>query len=62
MDNIHQQTLQRIINIVDSYEKQHRSFKKKLGNLFTSLLTKNGDINGQTNCLQFIDNLKTVFL
>lgn len=62
MDKIHRLTLQRVINIVDLYENQHRSYKKKLGNLFTLLLTKNGELNGQTNSLQFIDNLKTVFL
>lgn len=62
MDKIQRQTLQRVINIVDLYEKQHRSYKKKLGNLFTLLLTKNGDLIDQTNSVQFIDNLKTVFL
>lgn len=62
MDNLSRQTLQGVINIVDSYEKQHSSYKEKLGNLFTLLLTKHVDIVNQKNALQFLDNLKTILM
>lgn len=62
MDNTSRQTLQRVINIVDSYEKQHNSYKNKLESLFTLLLTKRVDMSGQNNTLQFIDNLKMVLM
>lgn len=62
MDNTSRQTLQRVMNIVDSYEKQHNSYKKKLESLFTLLLTKHVDMSGQNNMLQFIDNLKIVLM
>lgn len=60
MDIVSRQTLQRVMNIVDSYEKQHNSCKEKLGNLFMLLLTKHVDISGQNKTLQFMDNLKMV--
>jgi len=62
MDNISRLTLQGVMNIVDSYEKQHKSYKEKLGILFTLLLTKHIDIVGQNNSSQFLDNLKIVLM
>lgn len=62
MNNVSRQTLQRVVNIVDSYEKQHESYKEKLGSLFTLLLTKHIDVPCQNNSLQFMDNLKTVLM
>ncbi|VVC29075.1 Rho GTPase-activating protein domain,Rho GTPase activation protein [Cinara cedri] len=62
MDNINRQILQRVMNIVDSYEKQHKLYKEKLGSLFTLLLTKNVDNASQNKALQFIDNLKIVLM
>jgi len=62
MDNTSRQTLQQVMNIVDSYGKQHNSYKKKLESLFTLLLTKRVDISGQNNTLQFIDNLKMILM
>jgi len=62
MNNISKQTLQQIIQIVDSYEKQHESCKEKLEILFTLLLTKSINIASQHNHLQFIDNLKTILM
>ncbi|CAH1725801.1 unnamed protein product [Aphis gossypii] len=62
MDNISRLTLQGIMNIVDSYEKQHPSCKEKLGNLFTLLLTKHVDIVSENNSSQFLNNLKIVFM
>jgi len=62
MDNLNRLTLQGIMNIVDSYEKQHPSYKEKLGNLFTLLLTKHADIISQNNSSQFLNNLKIVLM
>lgn len=62
MDNVNRKTLQQVMNIMDSYEKQHKLYKKKLESLFTLLLTKNMDNASQNNALQFIDNLKTVLM
>lgn len=62
MDNINRLTLQGIMNIVDSYEKQHKSYKKKLEILFTLLLTKHVDIVSQNNPSHFLDNLKIVLM
>ncbi|XP_022167812.1 uncharacterized protein LOC111031968 isoform X2 [Myzus persicae] len=62
MDNISRLTLQGVMNIVDSYEKQHKSYKEKLGILFTLLLTKHVDIVSQNNSSQFLDNLKVVLM
>lgn len=62
MDNVNRQILQQVMNIMDSYEKQHKLYKEKLGSLFTLLLTKNMDNASQNNALQFIDNLKTVLM
>ncbi|CAI6344929.1 unnamed protein product [Macrosiphum euphorbiae] len=62
MDNINRLTLQGVMNIVDSYEKQHKSYKKKLEILFTLLLTKHVDIVGQNNSSHFLDNLKIVLM
>lgn len=62
MDNISRQTLNRVMNIIDSYEKQHKSYKKKLESLFALLLTKHVDISSQNNTQQFMDNLKMVLM
>jgi len=62
MNNIKRLTLQGVMNIVDSYEKQHKSYKEKLGILFTLLLTKHVDIASQNNSSQFLDNLKIVLM
>jgi len=62
MDNINRLTLQGVMNIVDSYEKQHKSYKEKLEMLFTLLLTKHVDIVSQNNSSQFLDNLKIVLM
>jgi len=62
MDNISRLTLQGVMDLVDSYEKQHKSHKEKLGNLFTLLLTKRLDIVDQNTSLQFLDNLKIVLM
>lgn len=62
MSNISRLTLQGVMNIVDSYEKQHKSCKEKLGNLFTLLLTRHMDIVSQNNPSQFLDNLKIVLM
>lgn len=62
MDNVNKQILQRVINIMDSYEKQHKLYKEKLESLFTLLLTQNVDNASQNIALQFIDNLKTVLM
>ncbi|XP_026822010.1 putative uncharacterized protein DDB_G0282133 isoform X2 [Rhopalosiphum maidis] len=62
MNNLNRLTLQGIMNIVDSYEKQHPSYKEKLGNLFTLLLTKHADIISRNNSSQFLNNLKIVLM
>jgi len=62
MDNLSRLTLQGVMNIVDSYEKQHKSHKEKLVILFTLLLTKHLDIACQNNSSQFLDNLKIVLM
>lgn len=62
MDNISRLTLQGIMNIINSYEKQHPLCKEKFGNLFTLLLTKNIDIINENNSSQFLNNLKIVFM
>lgn len=62
MDNISKKTIHKIINIVYSYEKQHKSYKEKLGSLFTLLLTKHVDAASQNNALQFMENLKSVMM
>ncbi|XP_060863413.1 uncharacterized protein LOC132939977 isoform X2 [Metopolophium dirhodum] len=62
MNNINRLTLQGVMNIVDSYEKQHKSYKEKLEILFTLLLTKHVDIVSQNNSSQFLDNLKIVLM
>ncbi|XP_015369043.1 PREDICTED: uncharacterized protein LOC107165363 isoform X2 [Diuraphis noxia] len=62
MDNICKLTLQGVMNIVDSYEKQHKSHKEKLVILFTMLLTKHMDLTCQNNSSQFLDNLKIVLM
>jgi len=62
MDHINRLTLQGVMNIVDSYEKQHKSYKEKLEILFTLLLTKHVDIVSQDNSSQFLDNLKIVLM
>lgn len=62
MDKISILTLQRIMDIVDSYGRQHKSYKEKLVYLFTLLLTKHIDNANQNNALQFIDNLKNVLM
>jgi hypothetical protein len=62
MDNISILTLQRIMDIVDSYGRQHKSYKEKLVYLFTLLLTKHVVNPSQNNALQFMDNLKNVLM
>lgn len=62
MDIVNQLTLQRVIQILDSYEKQHNGYKEKLGSLFTLLLIKHADIASQNNAFQFLDNLKTILM
>lgn len=62
MENITRRTLQRVINIVDYYEKQHKYYKDKLRNIFTMLFTKNFHTSIQHNGLQFIENLKKVVM
>ncbi|XP_025408491.1 uncharacterized protein LOC112682182, partial [Sipha flava] len=62
MDNISILTLQRIMDIVDSYGRQHKSYKEKLVYLFTLLLTKHVVNPSQNNALQFMDNLKNVLI
>jgi len=62
MNKINRLTLQGVMNIVDSYEKHHRSYKEKLEILFTLLLTKHVDIVNQNNSSQFLDNLKIVLM
>ncbi|KAL5244145.1 hypothetical protein ACI65C_011555, partial [Semiaphis heraclei] len=62
MNNISRLTLQVVMNIVDSYEKRHKSHKEKLVILFTLLLTKHVDIASQNNLTQFLDNLKIVLM
>lgn len=62
MDHISLQTLQRIMKIVDSYGRHHKSYKGKLVHLFTLLLTKHVDDDCQNNALQFMENLKIVLM
>lgn len=62
MNNITRQTLRQVMNIVNSYEKEHKSYKDKLRNLFTMLFTKHFDVPSKKNELQFIENLKTVLM
>lgn len=61
MDNISLQTLHRIMHIVDTYGRQHKSYKEKLVYLFTLLLTKHVDTS-QNDASKFIDNLIIVLM
>lgn len=60
MDNTSRQTLHRVMKIVDSYEKRHKSHEEKLGSLFTLLLTKHEDIASKS--LLFMENLKIIVM
>lgn len=62
MDNVNRQTLQCIMSIVDTYEKQHKSHKEKLRSLFMLLLTKREDNANQNKAMKFIENLKTILM
>lgn len=62
MDIVNHLTLQRIIQILDSYEKQHKGYKEKLRSLFTLLLTKHIDTASRDNAFLFLDNLKIILM
>ncbi|XP_050432898.1 uncharacterized protein LOC126840923 isoform X2 [Adelges cooleyi] len=60
MGNTSEQTLRQVMRVVESYEKQHKSYKGKLQCLFQLLFTKNIQIGCKENAAKFMSNLKTI--